>query len=273
MIKNLFSCCSSILLLTACVSVSEPSVVAPADFVENALLYTFKEPTWRLTDDVYEQALGKYHIVNANVSGQSTESSVKEREIYLNYFLNWAFLGESLQKDVERWDTMTQQHYSFQLDGQYDGQYSPSCEVLIGGATEHEKKSNVEMNITYQSKLLCKIVNNDKTWNLLIEKLADRSRTAKLWQADNTYNIEFSKQELNVFDNDVNLQHKKPLWLLNERVSGVFIYESNKLIAINSLVGKPKIWLLNRLNEQERALLLSINYAISMYDWLTDDFQ
>ena len=58
---------------------------------------------------------------------------------------------------------------------------------------------------------------------------------------------------------------------IDNRLAGVFLSDSNKLVSANSLVGQPKIWLHNSLAEQDVALLLSVNYAISMYDWLSGD--
>lgn len=271
--KSIFYCCASFLFFSGCVSVNSPSVVLPKGFdKDNYSLYAFEEPAWRLSDHAFEQQLGKYNVVDVDVSGKSTDSSVKERELHLNGFLNWAVFGESLQKRIESWNTTTQQKYSFRLGGQYSNQYSARCEILTQGVAKQVKNSNFEANTTSQSKLLCQVSNDNQTWNLLIEKLAGHSRVAKLWQGSLAYGVEFSRLELSTFDRGSNTQRASIPWHLNNRITGVELSNSEKLVSVNSLAGQPKIWLDNTLTEQDTALFLSVNYAISMYDWLSGDF-
>lgn len=273
MIKNILLWLVNLILLSACVSISEQSLVVPATFEETALVYSYKEPTWRLNDNVYQQTLGKYRIVDAKVSGESTKSTFKERDISLNGFLNWTVFGESLQKSVARWDTTTSQGYSFRLDGEYAQQYLTQCEILSQGVSERINNNPHKNNRTSQSHLLCQIANADETWHLLIEKLNGRGRSARFWQGNVNYDINFSTQISSDKQDEANMAFHSKLKLLDNRLAGIFVYDAHKLISANSLVGEPKVWIHSALVEQETALFLSLNYAISMYDWLSGDLK
>jgi len=119
---------------------------------------------------------------------------------------------------------------------------------------------------------LCVLKHNNTTWELSLLATIDEPVDVKLESENKSFEI-IAMSESILLKNKENGVEKidSPEWLAKD--SGLAIFDKRNKVSALSFVGKPKMWLLEDLSDDEKELLITVNYSLSMFNWLDQEWR
>ena len=275
MIHSLFKIILITSLLTACVSSVDQTIVLSENFKENSKLIVLKTPKWRIQDSVYNQKLSEYFVDNSKTSWIESDKTMVDKNIdtsYINYFL----FDSDLSFITEEFEVEDTQKFSFELKKNKSVITTNKCEIFSQSSVKQtvtseilNSKNTSNDNFSHRLKtfLVCVINHNNTRWELTLLSDAKKTIEAQLKSENLYYEIKGLSKVISLVNNVGIVERKNsPPWLSLR--SGLEFFQYKEQVAALSFVGQPKIWLKDNLSSDSTALLLSVNYSLTMFNWL-----
>jgi len=134
------------------------------------------------------------------------------------------------------------------------------------------KSSNSHHSNRVKTYLVCAIKHNNKLWELTLISNSEKNIKVQLKSESLFYDIKGVSKIINlVKDNNVIEKRNSPPW--RSLKSGLEFFQYKEQVAALSFVGKPKIWLRDDLSTESKELLLSVNYSLTMFNWLDSSWR
>jgi hypothetical protein len=276
----LFKTTLLVFVLTSCTSAVDQTIPLSNEFEVNSRVITLESPSWRIPDSVYNKNLGTYHIESSKTSWRSTDRTLVNRKKDIS-FINYILFDDALSFITEEFEVEETQMFSFNL-AKDDLLISTSkCEIFSHSLAKEtvakdieysSKSSNSHHSARVKTYLICAITHNKKLWELTLTSYSENNIKVQLKSEGLFYDIRGVSKIINLVK-DGNLIEKRnsPPWLSLK--SGLEFFQHKKQIAALSFVGKPKIWLREDLPTESKELLLSVNYSLTMFNWLDSNWR
>lgn len=260
------------LILTACTSVVDSTIPLSKTFKTNTEFIVLKTPNWKASDALYNQKLGSYAIQNSKTTGQklNEELTGMRRE---GGFLNYLLFDDNLHHIVKEFNVEGTQRFSFNLLKDKVVKTTSKCEIFSQTSrtqTETGKvirvgiRDNVNFDDREKTFLVCSINQGNEHWGLTLKSYKDEPLVVKLSSKNASYTIKDISLHYDILSNGE--QKSVPPWMSLH--SGLEFYKANHQVSALSFLKKSKIWIKNSLSTDEKALLLSVNYSLMMFNWL-----
>lgn len=281
--KSMVLLATALVAATACQTVQDQSIVLKPDFVQKSQLYVVKRPTWRLTDEAYQQQIGAFTIAGADTSWQTSTSSnlmigesglVNEAEVkdsWMHFILDDLFFD----KNVQRFKTTGEQDFAFNV--MYAGQplarsqcrlmfLNDVTKVTYNNDPDNTKGSSEKRKRSY---LGCKLLQGEQSWQLIIDANPNGQLRMSMSDANTHLQIQPVTEALNLVDNQ---WLPAPSWI--SLTAGLTIADDTMQLAALSFEGQqPKVWLSQGMNASQQALMMAASYSVFMYDWLDEKWR
>lgn len=271
----------SILLLTACASsIIDETIPLTKSFEESSELITYKKSNWKIGGKSFNQPLRNYSVENSKVRWKKSRENLAEREVETN-FINYLLFDDELTYITEKFNVDETQQYSFNLMQGEELVSNSKCEIFSHSiaekvisednydSSEYETSSIKNRQDTF---VFCIVEHNGKLWELSLSALLDEPLEVQLETDDQFYEVLDVSDQLLLKQGDNGIEKiKSPSWLAKN--SGLEFYRQSNKVSALSFVGKPKMWLQEDLSDEQKELLLTVNYSLSMFNWLDDQWR
>lgn len=132
--------------------------------------------------------------------------------------------------------------------------------------------SHSSHNTWLKTYLVCAITHNQKLWQLTLKSYQNQTTIVQVKSDDRSYQVEDISQNVSlVKKGDIIEQRHSAPW--RSISSGLEFFDNKEQVGALSFVDKPKIWLKNDLPDRTKQLLVSINYSLTMFNWLDSDWR
>jgi len=267
-------------VLTSCASTVDQTIPLSNDFEVSSKVITLENPSWRIPDSIYNINLDTYHTESSKTSWRSADRTLVNRKKDIS-FINYILFDDALSFITEEFEVEETQIFSFNL-AKDDLLISTSkCEIFsqslakdtVAADIEYSNKSsNSHHSIRVKTYLVCAITHNNKLWELTLTSNNEENIKIKLKSESLFYEIKGVSKIINlVKDNNVIEKRNSPPW--RSLKSGLEFFQYKEQVAALSFVGKPKIWLRDDLSTESKELLLSVNYSLTMFNWLDSSWR
>jgi hypothetical protein len=268
MIKNFYKLALLLPLLSSCASIQK-TIPVTSEFKQDSEVILLNTPSLTFFNAVFNKTLGTYSVENTKrTASKTTETFVEDSSITKHFTDEVSFI-------IDEFEINRIQHFSFELQKQNELIAVSQCDILsqsIDKKTITSKEG--ELNILSvkgdikraKTSLICTISHNDRNWKLTLvapfQQKFNAMLTSKnrLYKLTNVSALVDSQRKIKKVEDTSYYQHS-----LN---SGLKISNHIQQSSALSFAEKPTIWLKYDLPEQEKQLLLSVNYSLLMFDWL-----
>jgi hypothetical protein len=267
-------------VLTSCASTVDQTIPLSNDFEVSSKVITLENPSWRIPDSIYNINLDTYHTESSKTSWRSADRTLVNRKKDIS-FINYILFDDALSFITEEFEVEETQIFSFNL-AKDDLLISTSkCEIFsqslakdtVAADIEYSNKSsNSHHSNRVKTYLVCAIKHNNKLWELTLISNSEKNIKVQLKSESLFYDIKGVSKIINlVKDNNVIEKRNSPPW--RSLKSGLEFFQYKEQVAALSFVGKPKIWLRDDLSTESKELLLSVNYSLTMFNWLDSSWR
>lgn len=267
-------------VLTSCATTIDQTIPLSNEFEASSKVITLENPSWRIPDSIYNINLDTYHTESSKTSWRSADRTLVNRKKDIS-FINYILFDDALSFITEEFEVEETQIFSFNL-AKDDLLISTSkCEIFshslakdtVAADIEYSNKSsNSHHNNRVKTYLVCAIKHNNKLWELTLISNSEKNIKVQLKSESLFYDIKGVSKVINlVKDNNVIEKRNSPPW--RSLKSGLEFFQYKEQVAALSFVGKPKIWLRDDLSTESKELLLSVNYSLTMFNWLDSSWR
>ena len=271
-----------IFLLTACASSAiDETIPLSESFEQNSEFITFNKTAWKVGGKAFNQKLRNYSVENADVRWKKSKQRFSESEREKSGFINYVFFDDDYAIIKEKFDVDKSQQYSFDLKQNEDFIANSKCEIFSHSLNEKilsqsdsggEYREDGEVSSRLETYVFCVIEHKGGQWKLSLFDGKDEPLDVQLESEDKFYEILGVSEQLLLKQGNKGIEKvKMPKWLAQN--SGLEFYKEQNKIAALSFVGKPKMWLQEDLSDDEKELLLTVNYSLSMFNWLDEEWK
>ncbi|WP_434951733.1 hypothetical protein ACRWQL_19570 [Shewanella sp. HL-SH4] len=280
MTKNLLKIALSLPLLTSCVSTIDQTIPLSNEFQTSSTVIILDNPSFRIPDSVYNNDLGIYSVVNAETSWKSSQKNLVDRKKDIS-FINYILFDDALSFISAEYEVDDTQRFSFTLQQNDENVSTSKCEIFSQSLTKETEANDIEFsgpsshsshNTRLKTYLVCAITHNQKLWQLTLKSYQNQTTIVQVKSDDRSYQVEDISQNVSLVKKGdiIEQRHSAPWRSLS---SGLEFFDNKEQVGALSFVGKPKIWLKNDLPDQTKQLLVSINYSLTMFNWLDSDWR
>jgi hypothetical protein len=265
--------------LYSCISTTDETIMLSKNFEANSAIITLDTPIWRIPDSVYNKSVGDYSIVNTDTSGRGSKKELINRDKDTN-FLNY-ILFDDFTFITEEYNVESTERFSFDLKKNHLLVSTSKCEILSQSSTRVTKSEDILSSNTFsrsgietrlKTYLICAITHQNTQWQLSFISYAEGGIQAQLKSNDLSYEIKNVTEFISLITGDNGVERRNsPSWLPLK--AGLYFYDNKEQVAAQSFVGKPKIWLKDSLSADAKELLLAVNYSLTMFNWLDNDWR
>lgn len=267
-------------VLTSCATTVDQTIPLSNEFEVSSKVITLENPSWRIPDSIYNINLDTYHTESSKTSWRSADRTLVNRKKDIS-FINYILFDDALSFITEEFEVEETQIFSFNL-AKDDLLISTSkCEIFshslakdtVAADIEYSNKSsNSHHSNRVKTYLVCAIKHNNKLWELTLISNSEKNIKVQLKSESLFYDIKGVSKIINlVKDNNVIEKRNSPPW--RSLKSGLEFFQYKEQVAALSFVGKPKIWLRDDLSTESKELLLSVNYSLTMFNWLDSSWR
>lgn len=267
-------------VLTSCATTVDQTIPLSNEFEVSSKIITLENPSWRIPDSIYNINLDTYHTESSKTSWRSADRTLVNRKKDIS-FINYILFDDALSFITEEFEVEETQIFSFNL-AKDDLLISTSkCEIFshslakdtVAADIEYSNKSsNSHHSNRVKTYLVCAIKHNNKLWELTLISNSEKNIKVQLKSESLFYDIKGVSKIINlVKDNNVIEKRNSPPW--RSLKSGLEFFQYKEQVAALSFVGKPKIWLRDDLSTESKELLLSVNYSLTMFNWLDSSWR
>lgn len=267
-------------VLTSCASTVDQTIPLSNEFEANSEIITLENPSWKIPDSIYNKNLGNYSADNSKTSWRSSDRMLVDRKKDTS-FINYILFDDALSFITEEFEVDETQMFSFNLVKDDSLISTSKCEIFSQSlaeetvAKDHENTnriSNSSLSTRLKTYLVCSITHNKKLWELTLTSYSEKKVKVKLKSDNLSYEIKAVSKIISlVKDGSIIERRNSPPWLSLK--SGLEFFQNTKQVAALSFVGKPKIWLKDDLSSESKELLLSVNYSLTMFNWLDSNWR
>lgn len=261
--------------LIGCTSIVDMDIPLSKQFKQNSNLIVIERPTWRVPDSVYNRKLGNYNTINSKTTSKSYDKTLVGRETTNGSFLNYLLFDKPLYSVINHYNVEMNQRFSFNLvkDGIKKG--TSKCEIFSQSLAQeshefsglgHTDRKNSNLAKVY---LLCTIENGTQSATLVLESYAYKPLVVRLSSNDLKYTTKEVLERYDILSNGE--KRSSPPWLSIS--SGLKMYKGMQQVSAVSLLNKSKIRITQSLSVNEKELLLSANFCLTMFTWLEDSWR
>jgi hypothetical protein len=269
-----------VFVLTSCATTVDQTIPLSNEFEVSSKVITLENPSWRIPDSIYNINLDTYHTESSKTSWRSADRTLVNRKKDIS-FINYILFDDALSFITEEFKVEETQIFSFNL-AKDDLLISTSkCEIFshslakdtVAADIEYSNKSsNSHHSNRVKTYLVCAIKHNNKLWELTLISNSEKNIKVQLKSESLFYDIKGVSKIINlVKDNNVIEKRNSPPW--RSLKSGLEFFQYKEQVAALSFVGKPKIWLRDDLSTESKELLLSVNYSLTMFNWLDSSWR
>jgi hypothetical protein len=269
-----------VFVLTSCATTVDQTIPLSNEFEVSSKVITLENPSWRIPDSIYNINLDTYHTESSKTSWRSADRTLVNRKKDIS-FINYILFDDALSFITEEFEVEETQIFSFNL-AKDDLLISTSkCEIFshslakdtVAADIEYSNKSsNSHHSNRVKTYLVCAIKHNNKLWELTLISNSEKNIKVQLKSESLFYDIKGVSKIINlVKDNNVIEKRNSPPW--RSLKSGLEFFQYKEQVAALSFVGKPKIWLRDDLSTESKELLLSVNYSLTMFNWLDSSWR
>jgi hypothetical protein len=280
MTKNLLKIALSLPLLTSCVQTIDQTIPLSNEFQTSSTVIILDNPSFRIPDSVYNNDLGIYSVVNAETSWKSSQKNLVDRKKDIS-FINYILFHDALSFISAEYEVDDTQRFSFTLQQNNENVSTSKCEIFSQSLTKETEANDIEFsspsshssqNTRLKTYLVCAITHNQKLWQLTLKSYQNQTTIVQVKSDDRSYQVEDISQNVSLVKKGdiIEQRHSAPWRSLS---SGLEFFDNKEQVGALSFVGKPKIWLKNDLPDQTKQLLVSINYSLTMFNWLDSDWR
>jgi hypothetical protein len=280
MTKILFKTILILSVLTSCASTVDQTIPLSNEFEVSSKVITLENPSWRIQDTIYNKNLEQYSTENSRTSWRSSDRTLVDRKKDTSY-INYILFDDALSFITEEFEVDGTQMFSFNLVKDDSLISTSKCEIFSQSLAketlaEDILNSKVSSNSSHSTRLktylVCAISHNNKLWELTLTSYSKKKLKVQLKSNDLSYEVkDVSKVISLVRDRNIVERRNSPPWLSLK--SGLEFFQNKKQVSALSFVGKPKIWLKDDLSTESKELLLSVNYSLTMFNWLDSDWR
>ena len=255
-------------LLSSCASMQK-TIPVSYEFKQQSDVFLVESPSLTFFNFVFNKTLGDYQVVNTKrTANRATETFVEDSSITKHFTDEVSYI-------VDEYEINRIQHFSFDLKKQNELIAIIQCDILSRSVDKKTITSTEgELNILSvkgdikraNTSLVCSINHNDRNWKLTLDAPFKQKFNATLtseklvYKLTNVSVLADAQRKINKLEDTSYYQHS-----LN---SGLKISNHIQQLSALTFIEEPTIWLKFDLPEEDKQLLLSVNYSLLMFDWL-----
>jgi len=267
-------------LLTACITTSDRSIPLSNSFIQEAELIKISAPSWRIPDSVFNLKISDYLIQNSDITWRSHEQKLIDRNKEYS-FINYLLFDDDLSFITEKYEVNGTQRFSFDLTKEGAIKNTAKCELFAlfletnktsDRWTDTKATRSSAFEDRLKTQLICSINNQEKQWQLTLHANKEEKLIVKLKNEQQHFVITEISESIDIAGKAPNIQIRNiPTWL--SKKSGLSLSYNHKQIAAHSFVGESKFWLNKDISPDMRELLLTVNYSLTLFNWLDSDWR
>ncbi len=269
-----------LLFLSSCTSIIDSTIPLSSEFEKNSEVIILKTPSWRIKDSVFNKRLGEYSVVNTETSSTTIKTRLLDRKEESN-FINYLLFGDSLSFINDTFEVNNSSKFSFDFKKNDLLISTSKCEIFSQNLNEKKitkgsDNDNIISNSGHDTRLktylICAILHNEILWKLILTSHKENRVNVQLESQNLLYEVTEVSKFISLVEGNNGIEGRNIPSVLSSKAGLDFLYNKKQVAAL-SFVGNPKIWLRNDLPVNSKELLLTVNYSLTMFNWLDSDWR